>query len=152
MLLALDLGNSTGWALFDNGLVDSGTIKVKKGFDRWDIWTHKVTELVRFHQVKRLAWERVRSHTVHYGGRKSFAVEAAHCHGAFLALCESIAHREEIEGIPVEVSSWKKAVGARAQTKQAYITAVNKLYGLELTEKQEDIAAAIGVGHWVLSC
>lgn len=149
MLLALDLGNSTGWALFDGReLIDSGTFKVKKGLNRWDQWADNVTTLVRKHQVKTLAWERVRSHTVHgAGGRKTFAVDAAHNHGAFLALCESVAYREELESVPVEVSTWKKSIGAKSQSKQAYVDAVNARYGLKLTLKEEDQAAAIGVGH-----
>lgn len=83
------------------------------------------------------AFERVRRHK---------GVDAAHVYGGIKASLVRHAYRHGIEIRPIEVSTWKKAIGVRGPAKEAYITRVNELTGLAFTLDDEDAAAAIGTG------
>jgi hypothetical protein len=83
------------------------------------------------------AFERVRRHK---------GVDAAHVYGGIKASLIRHAYRSGIEARPIEVSTWKKKIGVRGQSKEAYIARVNELTGLSFSLDDEDICAAIGVG------
>lgn len=153
MLLALDLGTTTGYAIFgaDGSLKLYDSFKLQKDPVRWDLWIDQVYAIARTWGVTRIAYEKVATLGTFKGG------EAAMRHGALKAFTEYVGYTLGIEPEPVHISSWKARVGAMGKIEgkpkswKAYVPKVNELYGLELTQKQHDIAAAIGVGHMAVA-
>lgn len=83
------------------------------------------------------AYERVRRHN---------GVDAAHVYGGIQASLIRNAYLLSIPVAPIEVSAWKKAIGVKGPSKEAYLRRVNEITRLELSLLEEDRAAAIGIG------
>jgi len=121
-LLAIDLGGTTGWAMWCDGLVTSGTVDLKKKrgkrfdgpgmkFVRFDRWLRSMPtpDVVAFEEVRR-----------HLG------VDAAHAYGGYLshltAYCDSHSPQIPYEGYSVGTIK-KRATGNGAATKPMMVDA-----------------------------
>jgi len=145
-ILALDLGNTTGWALRGhNGLITTGTASFKPGrYDgggmRYLRFTSWLTELDRLSGPILAIWfEEVRRHA---------GTDAAHVYGGLMA---SLTSWGELRGIPYEgvpVGTIKRhATGHGNAPKQAMIEAA-RARGYRPADDNE--ADAIAILHWAL--
>ena len=121
MILALDLGTTTGWALDHGDRISSGSQPFKPGrydgggmrylrFSRW------LDELITLYPFDRVAFEEVRRHA---------STGSAHIHGGLLATLTSWCESRQIpyEGIPVGTIK-KHATGKGNAGKPAMIAAM----------------------------
>lgn len=126
MLLSLDLGTVTGWALSNaNGRIMSGTAHFRpRRFDgggmrylRFERWLNET--LVSVGKINAVYFEEVRKH---------LGVDAAHTYGGFLASLTSWCEEHAIpyEGVPVGTIK-KFITGKGNANKQAVIAAVKDL-------------------------
>ncbi len=146
IILALDLGTTTGWALrsFD-GLITSGTASFKPGrYDgggmRYLRFTNWLTELDRLSgPIEAIYFEEVRRHA---------GTDAAHVYGGLMATLTAWA---ELRGVPyagVPVGTIKRhATGHGNANKQAMIDAAHKR-GFSPTDDNE--ADAIAILLWAI--
>jgi hypothetical protein len=135
-LLAIDLGGTTGWAMWGNGVVTSGSIDLTKKqrgkrfegpgmkFVRFDRWLRSLSRL------RLVSFEEVRRHR---------GVAAAHCYGGYLshltAFCDTQDPQVPYEGYGVGTIK-KRATGNGAATKEMMIDACSKL-GITPTDDNE---------------
>jgi len=126
-LLAVDLGGTTGWAMWNNGVVTSGSINLTKKqrgkrfegpgmkFVRFDRWLRSLPRL------RLVSFEEVRRHR---------GVAAAHCYGGYLshltAFCDTQDPEVPYEGYAVGTIK-KRATGNGAAKKDMMIDACAKL-------------------------
>jgi len=126
-LLAIDLGGTTGWAMWDNGVITSGSINLVKKqrgkrfegpgmkFVRFDRWLRSLPRL------RLVSFEEVRRHR---------GVAAAHCYGGYLshltAFCDTQDPEVPYEGYAVGTIK-KRATGNGAAKKDMMISACAKL-------------------------
>lgn len=124
VLLAIDLGGKTGWAMWCDGEITSGTIDMtkKRGarfegpgmkfvrFSRW-LKTVPLPDLISFEEVRR-----------HRG------VAAAHAYGGYLSHLTAFCDVREIpyEGFPVGAIK-KRATGNGSASKEMMIDSCSKL-------------------------
>jgi Holliday junction resolvasome RuvABC endonuclease subunit len=119
-VLALDLGCSTGWALWSEGGVQSGTWKFKAPpkscpDPRNAMFEDRVLALADRHQITQVCYETVFAHC----GSK-----AAHMYGRFEGVVHSFTHRRNIVLRCVGVCTIKKhATGTGAAKKPAMMEA-----------------------------
>lgn len=145
MILALDLGQSMGYAIGDqNGMVVSGTLDLRGNrcygagmqfldFDnQLEAWRMK-------YRLKELVHEDVRRH----GENQVFA---AHIYGGFLATLQTFCERNRVpyKGYPVGAIK-KHATGTGAASKSMMVKAAEKKYGAK--NPGEDEADAIHILH-----
>jgi hypothetical protein len=146
VLLALDLGTSTGWAIRGHeGLITSGTVSLRPGrFDgggmRYLRFTNWLAELDRLSGPIASIWfEEVRRHA---------ATDAAHVYGGLMATLTAWA---ELRGVPYEgvpVGTIKRhATGKGNAPKQAMIAAA-RARGFSPADDNE--ADAIALLLWAL--
>jgi Holliday junction resolvasome RuvABC endonuclease subunit len=141
IILALDLGTTTGWAI--GGSVQrsivSGSQSFKPGrfegggmrYLKMRKWLSDIYELQRFTLV---TFEEVRRH---------LGVDAAHAYGGFLstltAWCEE--HKIPYHGVPVQ--SIKQAVGLKGNAKKELVIAAVKKLGHAPKDDNEADAIAL---------
>ena len=146
VILALDLGTNTGWALRGrDGTITSGTIEFRN--DRWQgggmrflRFKHWLTETgTTVGTIGAVFYEEVRAHA---------GVDAAHVFGGMLAIltawCEH--HSIPYEGVPVGTIK-RHATGKGNAGKEAVIAAM-KAKGH--TPADDNEADALAILHWVL--
>ena len=146
VILALDLGTHTGWALWArDGTITSGTIEFRN--DRWQgggmrflRFKHWLTETrATVGDVGAVFYEEVRAHA---------GVDAAHVFGGMLAIltawCEH--HSIPYEGVPVGTIK-RFATGKGNAGKEAVIAAM-KAKGHQPGDDNE--ADALAILHWAL--
>lgn len=134
-VLALDLGNNTGWALYDDGVVLSG------------VWVHHTPSQARFEgggirfvrfltnlrqigRVDRIVLEEVRSHKRPQQRREN--VGAAQVYGGYLATLAQYCETQEppipYEGISVgTIKKW--ATGKGNASKDLVVQRANEIIG-----------------------
>ena len=147
VILALDLGTTTGWALRPaDGRVVSGTVSFRPGrFDgggmRYLRFANWLTELERLSGPITAIWyEEVRRHA---------GTDAAHVFGGLMATLTAWAERRGVpyEGVPV--GTWKRNLcGKGNATKEAVIEAV-KARGFAPADDNE--ADALALLLWAIS-
>jgi Holliday junction resolvasome RuvABC endonuclease subunit len=145
-LLALDLGQKTGWALRNaDGAIASGTVEFKPGrfesvgmiFLRFRAWLQEVDETAG--GIGAVYFEEVRSHR---------GVAAAHAYGGFLAHLTAWAEANRIPYRGIPVATIKRHVTGRGNAdKEAVISAVRAL-GFDLADDNE--ADALALLDWAL--
>lgn len=116
MLLALDLGTHTGWALFSRGeRLASGTWLLGKDRtrDRGDEFLMRVQSLVQSHGVKVIAHEHVPSIHQHA------SADAAHLFGGWLMLLAMISRRTTAKVVRIETPEVYAASGVRRDGRRA---------------------------------
>jgi Holliday junction resolvasome RuvABC endonuclease subunit len=146
MILTLDLGTKTGWAIQkQDGAIISGTKTFKPGrfegggmrylqFTRWLLWLCDNEG-----PFKTIWFEEVRSHK---------GVDAAHAYGGFLATLTQWAEKESIPYAGVSVGTIKKhATGQGNANKDAMIEAA-KARGFKPQDDNE--ADAIALLFWAI--
>lgn len=141
--MAFDLGRNLGCALFVSDRLHSfqRVRLASKGSALWPEMEHAAGTWLR--QGGSLGDPTMAYELLTFGQR---GYQAAHMYGGLKAMVELVAHHQGVPSVPIPVSTWKKAIGARGPGKPAFIAAVNQRFGLTLAPKDEDIAAAIGVG------
>lgn len=154
VVISLDLGTKTGFSVRHNGeLIESGTwnqtprTKRKKNPQRrGHRWQGFLANLKTLRECYGLdpndtvvfCYEVVHRHT---------GVIAAHVYGGFLAVLELTEVMWGIEWLPIEIGHWKEVcTGHSNADKELYIEAANKREHLNLEARDEDAAAAIGIG------
>lgn len=145
VLIALDLGTTTGWALSQAGVITSGSQSFKGGrydgggmrylrFRRW------LDELRGGSTVRLVVFEEVRRH---------LGVDAAHVYGGMLATltawCEQ--HQIPYEGIPV--GTIKKFATGKGNASKAEM--IDYASSLGLVPQDDNEADAIALLHFELS-
>jgi hypothetical protein len=145
-LLALDLGQHTGWALaYPRGAVTSGTELFKAGrFEgggmplvRFAAWLGELH--VKAGPLTRVVFEEVRAHK---------GTAAAHTYGAFLgqltAWCET--HHVPYQGVPVATIK-KHATGRGNASKDEVIAAMRAIGHMPADDNEAD---ALAILQWAL--
>jgi hypothetical protein len=115
-LLALDLGTSCGWALFESGQrVASGTwsLDQDRTRDRGDVFLARVESFVKSHRIDVVAHEHVASLHQHT------SADAAHLFGGWLMLLAMIRRRTTARIYRVETPSVQAASGAKLDRRRA---------------------------------
>jgi len=114
-ILALDLGTKTGWALYENETIRSGTWEL----DRKHRWSGLWTELAAISvPILGLVWEDVRRHR---------GTCAAHVYGGLVAICEMWAESAETQTGSIGVGTIKKhATGKGNATKAMMLEAARE--------------------------
>lgn len=145
VILALDLGTTTGWAASSDGTISHGWVTFKPGrFDgggmRYLRFKHWLTELKsQLGQVDAVYFEEVRRHA---------GTDAAHVYGGFLATltawCEH--HCISYQGVPVGTIK-RHATGKGNASKDDMIAAA-KSQGHPVEDDNE--ADAVAILHWAL--
>ena len=144
-LLALDLGQKTGWAVRNaDGAIASGTAEFKPGrfqsvgmiFLRFRGWLEEVDETAG---IGAIYFEEVAAHR---------GVAAAHAYGGFLAHLTAWAEAKKIPYAGVPVGTIKRHITGRGNAdKDAVIAAVRAL-GFDPADDNE--ADALALLNWVL--
>lgn len=136
VLLALDLGGTTGWAKWENGVVTSGSVSMTKAkskqFDgpgmRYVRFTRFISGFPRPHYI---SFEEVRRH---------LGVDAAHAYGGYLshltAYCDGQDSPIPYEGTSVGTIK-KRATGNGAATKEMMVEACRTKLGIEPADDNE---------------
>ena len=141
VVLALDLGSTTGWALRSrDGIITSGTMTFRPSrfegggmrYLRFRAWLDEVSHLA--HGIDRVIFEEVRAHA---------GTDAAHIYGGFLANLTAWCEERELtyEGVPVGTIK-RFATGKGNAGKDAVIAAI-KARGLHPADDNEADALAI---------
>mgnify|MGYP002033505718 CR=1 FL=1 len=146
VILALDLGQKTGWSLHaPDSRITSGTAEFKN-----DRWQGGGMRFLRFKQwlteIKQVAgeldavfFEEVRRHA---------GVDASHAYGGFLATLTAWCEHHGIPYQAVPVGTIKRHVTGKGNAnKEAVIAAVRKL-GFDPADDNE--ADALALLHWVI--
>ena len=146
VLLCLDLGTTTGWAIHSRqGVITSGTIAFKN--DRWQGGGMRYLKFIQFLEqlndnagpIQAVYFEEVRRH---------LGVDAAHAYGGFMAHLSAWCEQQQIayEGVPVGTIK-KHATGKGNASKQQVIAAVKALGHSPSDDNEADALALL---HWVL--
>jgi crossover junction endodeoxyribonuclease RuvC len=145
-ILALDLGQKTGWAVRNTeGAIASGTVEFKPGrfegggmvYLRFRAWLQEVDETAG--GIATAYFEEVRFHA---------GVTAAHFHGGFLAHLTAWAEMNKIPYRGVPVGTIKRHVTGRGNaSKEEVITGVRRL-GFDPVDDNE--ADALALLDWAL--
>ena len=141
VVLALDLGSTTGWALRGrDGTITSGTMTFRPSrfegggmrYLRFRAWLTEIARLAR--GIDRIVFEEVRAHA---------GTDAAHIYGGFLAHLTAWCEERELpyEGVPVGTIK-RFATGKGNAGKDAVIAAI-KARGFHPTDDNEADALAI---------
>ena len=146
IILALDLGTITGWALQGrSGLITSGTEIFKPSrfegggmrYLRFERWLSEI--LFPLDWIDAVYFEEVRRH---------LGVDAAHAYGGFLAHLTAWCEHHEIpyQGVPVGTIK-QFATGKGNASKEAVIKAVQALGHNPIDDNEADALALL---HWAI--
>lgn len=141
-ILALDLGQHTGWAADLGGSIVSDSISFKPSryegggmpFLRFERW---LTEIHALQPLRVIYFEEVRAHR---------GTAAAHWYGGFLAILTAWCERNEIPYQGAPVGTWKKHLTGKGNCDKAAVGA--ELRRRSFAPSSEDEADAIGVLLW----
>ena len=140
MILALDLGTKTGWALKNTtGKICSGAQSFKPGrfegggmrFLRFQKWLDDITS-----GITEIYFEEVRRH---------LGTDAAHIYGGLMAVLTSYCEEYEIPYRGIPVGTWKKFVCGKGNADKQMVMDAVKSMGF--SPKGFDEADAIGILH-----
>jgi Holliday junction resolvasome RuvABC endonuclease subunit len=140
MILALDLGLKTGFAIgLDGILIESGVLKLpnKKSGEKFFFFNKWLEEKHSEKNFKLIAFE----HVNFIGNRTSPC--SAHAYGGYLAFLESFAYKEAIPTKRLTVREIKKGISGKSNCdKSEIIKNVNEA-GIQVTDDNEADAIAI---------
>lgn len=141
IILGLDLGNTTGWSLYNDGVILSGTFENSRSaqarFEGGGMrYVRFLDNLKKMPRPDRIAVEEVRSHK--RAGQRSENVTAAQVYGGYLATLSQWCDIEKIpfEGIAVGVIK-KRATGKGNSNKELVIAATKTLSPKAITDDNE---------------
>ena len=141
VILALDLGTTTGWALRSrDGSITSGTMTFRPSrfegggmrYLRFRAWLSEISHLAR--GIDRVVFEEVRAHA---------GTDAAHIYGGFLAHLTAWCEERELpyEGVPV--GTIKRFATGKGNADKAAVIAALRERGFSPTDDNEADAIAI---------
>lgn len=146
VIVCLDLGTTTGWALHSaHGVITSGTVNFKN--DRWQGGGMRFLKFTRFlHElnaqagpVRAVFFEEVRRH---------LGVDAAHAYGGFMAHLSAWCEQHDIAYEAVPVGTIKRhATGKGNAGKTQMIDAAKARGHLPADDNEAD---ALALAYWVL--
>lgn len=145
VVLCLDLGTTTGWALrTSDGTIISGTISFKNsrfegGGMRYLKFANFLDEIHSMEKVSQVYFEEVRRH---------LGVDAAHAYGGFLAHLTAWCEKNKIayEGVPVGTIK-KHATGKGNASKAMVIKSVTRRGHSPSDDNEAD---AIALAYWAI--
>jgi len=147
VILALDLGQATGWALRDaEGVITSGTAEFRPGrfqgagmaFVRFKGWLHELRAGAG--RIDQVFFEEVRAHR---------GTAAAHVYGGYLAHLTAWCELRAIPYLGVPVGTIKRHVTGKGNApKEAVIAAVQKLGFAPADDNEADALALL---QWALA-
>ena len=136
-ILALDLGTTTGWALFSEGRVVSGSFSMipRNGEGVGIRFLRFRRELLNnFKSVREVYFEEVRRHE---------GTHAAHIYGGLWATLCAWCEENTIPYKGVEVGMWKKAIVGKGNVGKKEVMACMKARGFDPIDDNESDALAI---------
>jgi Holliday junction resolvasome RuvABC endonuclease subunit len=145
-ILALDLGQRTGWAVRNaDGAIASGTVEFKPGrfegggmiFLRFRAWLQEVDETAG--GISAVYFEEVRSHR---------GAAASHAYGGYLAHLTAWAEMNRIPYRGVPVGTIKRHVTGRGNADKAAVIAAVRALGFDPADDNE--ADALALLDWAL--
>lgn len=141
IILGLDLGNNTGWSLYNDGVIISGVWENSRSsqsrFEGGGMrYVRFLDNLKKLPRPDRIAFEEVRSHK--RSGQRSENVGAAQVYGGYLAILAQWCEKENIpfEGVPVGVIK-KRATGKGNANKEKVIQATTELSKKDIYDDNE---------------
>ena len=143
-ILALDLGQQTGWALrTGDGLTTSGTAAFKPSrfegggmpYLRFKRWLTEIKAAVG--SIDALYFEEVRAHA---------GTSAAHAYGGFLAILTAWCEHHSIPYSGIPVGTIKRHATGKGNASKIEVIAAMRALGHELTDNNE--ADALAILHW----
>ncbi len=143
-ILALDLGQKTGWALLtEGGSMTSGTILFKPGrfegggmsYLRFRQWLTELLAMVDINGFDAIYFEEVRRH---------IGTSAAHAYGGFLATLTAWCEKEHVPYSGIPVGTIKKYVTGKGNaSKEQVIAAVRALGHTPADDNEADALALL---------
>ena len=140
IILALDLGTNTGWALSQSSNITSGSQSFKPGrfegggmrYLRFQSWLQEMNSLAG--GIEMVCFEEVRRH---------MGVDAAHAYGGFLSQLSSWCEAEQIpyQGIPV--GTIKKHITGKGNASKAQMIKAVEALGFNPVDDNEADALAL---------
>jgi Holliday junction resolvasome RuvABC endonuclease subunit len=136
-VLALDLGTRTGYAIYKDGTIISGTQKLQHSksasgarflhFRRW------LSEMIETHNICRVFFERVYRHK---------GTDAAHVYGAFMYILVMVCEEQRIECSGLPVTTIKKFMTGKGNATKEEMIAFVRSKGFDPTDDNEADALA----------
>jgi len=141
MILALDLGTTTGWATRDRTGIVSGTVAFKPSryegggmrFLRFRKW---LDEFLHLEPIDAVLFEEVRRHA---------GTDAAHVYGGFLGHLTAWCEEHQIPYVGVPVGSIKRAATGKGNADKAAMIAAVRALGYAPIDDNEADAIAIAL-------
>jgi Holliday junction resolvasome RuvABC endonuclease subunit len=141
MILALDLGTTTGWATRERCYIASGTITFKPSryegggmrylrFRRW------LDEFLNLEPIEAVLFEEVRRHA---------ATDAAHVYGGFLATLSAWCEEARAPYVGIPVGTIKRAATGKGNASKAEMIAAVRVHGYAPHDDNEADAIAIAL-------
>lgn len=145
IVLALDLGTTTGWAISQDGTINSGTQGFKPGryegggmrFLRFRKWLTEVKNSAGV--IDAVYFEEVRRH---------MGVDAAHAYGGFLATLSAWCEHHHIAYSGVPVGTIKRHATGKGQASKEAVIAAMQAKGHQPQDDNE--ADAIALLYWAI--
>ncbi len=145
VIFCLDLGTKTGWALYCDELITSGTVEFKNDrysgggmrFLKFKNWLNGTLKTVG--NIDAIYFEEVRKH---------LGVDAAHIYGGFLAHLSSFCEQNKIPYSGVPVGTIKRHISGKGNANKKQVT--QAVYDLGYFPEDDNEADAIALIHFVL--
>jgi Holliday junction resolvasome RuvABC endonuclease subunit len=141
-ILALDLGSKTGYAIYKNGEILSGTRELRHDKSasgvRFLNFCNWLVETISAHNIYMVFFERVYAHK---------GVEAAHVYGAFMYILAMVCEGLNVGCVGLNVGTIKKfATGKGNATKEEMIAAARSRGFDPVDDNEADALAILFVG------
>ncbi|MDR0580680.1 MAG: crossover junction endodeoxyribonuclease RuvC [Holosporaceae bacterium] len=137
-VLALDFGTRSGYAIYKDGAIISGTQKLQHSksasglrflhFRRWLI------EIIETHNIYRVFFERVYAHK---------GTDAAHVYGGFMYALATVCEEHGIKCVGLSVGTIKKFMTGKGNATKGEMIAAARLLGFDPQTHDEADALAI---------
>ncbi len=146
VVLALDLGQRTGWAMrLPDAIIASGIVEFRPGrfegggmvYVRFRNWLEQVHATNRLRLV---VFEEVRRHA---------GTAASHAYGGFLAILTSWCEHHEVPYHGVPVGTMKRHIAGKGNARKDDVIAAVRALGFDPEDDNE--ADALAVLHWALA-
>jgi Holliday junction resolvasome RuvABC endonuclease subunit len=137
-ILALDLGTATGFAIWNNGAITSGTKKLRHNknasglrFLDFRCW---LIEMIKEHNIDEVFFERVYAHK---------GTCAAQCFGGFMYMLATVCEELSVKCSGISVGTIKKFMTGKGNATKEEMIAVAKTHGFNPIDDNEADSVAI---------
>ncbi|MCM1002081.1 crossover junction endodeoxyribonuclease RuvC [Wolbachia pipientis] len=139
-ILTLDLGKQTGWAIFTDGVIQSGSESFHGSrfsgggmhFLNFRRWLNEMRE--RFSDIEAVYFEEVRRH---------LGTDAAHCYGGFLAVLSAWCEENNIPYQGVNVKTIKRFIAGNGNASKSEVIEAIREKGFSPRDDNEADALAL---------